>query len=61
MSKDILPCGCIPGEFDCPKAVELWREVNYQYGLLKGHPSTFEGWKDYDEALAKYREHKGQR
>lgn len=24
--KEVLPCGCIPGEFLCEKAQELWKQ-----------------------------------
>ncbi len=53
-----LSCGCIVGEFLCPEAERLWREVNYHYNLLKGQSSTFPGWTDYDNALNTYRNHR---
>ena len=52
--REELPCGCIPGEYACSKAVELWE--NYLRSLDDGR-DPFE----LTEEKKKYLEHIGGR
>jgi len=51
----ILPCGCWPGEFLCPEAEKLWKEVKrtYEQAEYKGG-----SWEAYRIAIRKYNQHR---
>ena len=51
----ILPCGCWPGEFLCPEAEKLWKEVKRTYDQAE-----FKGgsWEAYRIAISKYNQHR---
>ena len=53
-----LECGCNGDSFECEEARKLWYEVNSIYQRCSGKDTNFNGWDEYEKALAKYREHK---
>lgn len=53
---DILPCGCRPGFFLCPKAEALWAAANAAYKAWSAE-RTFKAWGEYELALERYHAH----
>ena len=51
-----LTCSCIPGEFLCPKAVELWRKVGECYKYAQYEQSDV-AWEAYDKQRLVYAKH----
>jgi hypothetical protein len=52
----MLKCGCIPGSFLCPKAVQLWEFANEQHRLYAlAHSESL--WAEYRKAFQIYRDH----
>jgi len=56
-----LPCGCIPGEYQCPEAQAIWTKVNAAYlgaySKSVKHPHWATLWSEYDALRATYTEH----